>query len=127
MHKDRNIRDALHKLDWIENLSKEACPQGVPENPDALRELLNRIVKDVRGACEMLSDRADLSDEERLDPYGIANATPEVAANILICLSNQGIYLLKRQIERLEHDFVEEGGFTERLYRVRSERRKQPS
>jgi len=76
-----------------------------------------------------LSDRSDLSDKsdkrERLDPYGIADATPEVAANTLLCLINQAIYLLKRQIERLEQDFVEEGGFTEKLYRVRSQRRKQ--
>lgn len=72
-----------------------------------------------------LSDRSDSSDEERLDPYGIANATPEIAANTLICLANQGLYLLKRQIERLERDLVEEGGFTEKIYRVRSERRRQ--
>ncbi len=72
-----------------------------------------------------LSDKSDPSDpRERLDPYGIANATPEVAANTLICLANQGIYLLKKQIEKLERDFVEKGGFTEKLYRVRSEHRK---
>ena len=47
------------------------------------------------------------------------------AANTLLCLANQGIYLLKRQVEKLERDFVEEGGFTEKLYRVRSERRRE--
>ena len=74
------------------------------------------------------SDRSDLSDlsdrEERLDPYGIAQAGPEVAANTLICLANQGIYLLKRQIERLEADFVNKGGFSEKLYRVRKQRKR---
>ena len=76
-----------------------------------------------------VSDKSDLSDvsdkRKHLDPYGIAEATPEVAANTLICLANQAIYLLKRQIEKLERDFVEVGGFTEKLYRVRSQRRRQ--
>jgi len=75
------------------------------------------------------SDRSDLSDEseekKHLDPYDIAQATREIAANTLICLANQGIYLLKKQIEKLERDFVEEGGFTEKLYRVRTQRRRE--
>ncbi len=93
-----------------------------------MRTLLNRIVKDVRAASAMLSDssdKSDMSDKERLDPYGIAVAPPHVAANTLICLAHQGIYLLKRQVERLERDLVEEGGFTEKIHRVRSERRRQ--
>ncbi len=32
--------------------------------------------------------------------------------------------LLDRQVERLAQDFENEGGFTERLYRVRSEKRR---
>ena len=55
------------------------------------------------------------------DPHGIAKATAEVAANTLICLINQATYLLKRQIENQGRDFVEHGGFTERLYQARSD------
>ncbi|MBI4690172.1 MAG: four helix bundle protein [Nitrospirae bacterium] len=55
-----------------------------------------------------LSDISDLSD-------------PEVAANTLICLINQASYLLGRQLQKLEQQFLNEGGFTERLYRVRSQ------
>lgn len=271
MTKSTTIQQALQRLAWIAKLSKETCPPGVPEDPEAVRALLNRVVQDVRKASAVLSDlsdksdksdrsdeerdppglipvhggyrnlksfqvaeilydgtvlfcnrwvekrsrthdqmvqaarsgrqniaegsmasatskktelkltnvakasqeellldfedflrqrglrqwkkndpealavrrkhrgfprewfeksdladRSDLSDEARLDPYGVAKATPETAANTLICLANQGIYLLKRQIERLERDFVEQGGFTEKLYRVRSERKKNP-
>src|SRR5512136_359121 len=43
-----------------------------------------------------LSDGADRSDES--DPYGISTATPEVAANTLICLINQASFLLGRQL-----------------------------
>ena len=49
--------------------------------------------------------------------------SPEVAANTLICLIHQAAYLLNRQLTALERQFAAEGGFTERLYRVRSDRR----
>jgi four helix bundle suffix protein len=55
------------------------------------------------------------------DSYGIATASPEAAANTLICLINQASYLLGRQMRQLEQAFVEDGGFTERLYRARAE------
>lgn len=45
------------------------------------------------------------------------------AANTLICLIHQTNYLLDRQINSLEKSFLEEGGFTERLYRIRREKR----
>ena len=43
----------------------------------------------------------------------------ESAANCLICLLHQTNYLLDKQLERLEDDFVKNGGFTERLYNIR--------
>ena len=64
------------------------------------------------------SDQSDMSDVS--DPYGIAKASAEVAANTLICLVNQATYLLRRQMQKLEQEFLKEGGFTERLYRERS-------
>jgi len=56
-------------------------------------------------------------------PY-VEEKTPEVATNTLICLINQTNYLLNQQLRQLEQQFLEEGGFTERLYRVRSQVRK---
>jgi restriction system protein len=67
------------------------------------------------------SDRSDPS-----DPYNISTAPPEVAANTLICLIHQASFLLRRQLQRLEEQFLEEGGFTERLYRERQVRRREP-
>lgn len=55
------------------------------------------------------------------DPYGIATASPEVAANTLICLINQSSYLLGRQLQKLGQQFLTEGGFTERLYQARTQ------
>jgi four helix bundle suffix protein len=58
----------------------------------------------------------------------LKTASPEIAANTLICLINQASYLLGRQLQRLEQQFLTEGGFTERLYQaraqVRNERKK---
>jgi four helix bundle suffix protein len=48
---------------------------------------------------------------------------PEIAANGALALLAVACSLLDRQIATLEKNFVEEGGFTERLYRVRSQRR----
>ncbi|MEW6054735.1 MAG: four helix bundle suffix domain-containing protein [Nitrospirota bacterium] len=56
-------------------------------------------------------------------PY-VEQSSPEVAANTIICLIHQTNYLLDRQLKALEKDFLNEGGFTERLYRARSEARK---
>jgi len=60
------------------------------------------------------SDRSDTS-----APYSIATASPEVAANTLICLINQASYLLGRQLRKLEQDFLENGGVAERMYQAR--------
>lgn len=47
-------------------------------------------------------------------------ASPEQAANTLLCLVNQASFLLHRQVERLKGEFVEHGGFTERLQEMRN-------
>jgi four helix bundle suffix protein len=60
---------------------------------------------------------------ETYRPY-IEEASPEVAANTLICLINQTNYLLDQQLRQLEQQFLNEGGFTEKLYRTRLEARK---
>jgi four helix bundle suffix protein len=48
-----------------------------------------------------------------------------LAANAALSLLNLACYLLDRQVGRLARDFEAEGGFTERLYRIRGARRGQ--
>ncbi len=60
---------------------------------------------------------------ETYRPY-IEEAPPETAANTLICLIHQTNFLLDQQLRALEKAFLTEGGFTERLYKARSEARK---
>ena len=54
----------------------------------------------------------------------IETSPPEVAANTIICMIHQTNYLLDQQLRQLERAFLEEGGFTERLYHARSTARK---
>ncbi len=55
-------------------------------------------------------------------PY-IEDSPPEVAANTMVCLIHQTNYLLDQLLRTLEKDFLKEGGFTERLYKARSQAR----
>lgn len=52
--------------------------------------------------------------------YGSYLKEPENFANCLICLIHQANFLLDRQLKALEKSFLEEGGFTERLYQKRT-------
>jgi restriction system protein len=53
----------------------------------------------------------------------VGEGSAEAAANCLVCLINQTNYLLDQQLRQLDRRFLEEGGMTERLYRMRQERR----
>jgi len=52
----------------------------------------------------------------------IERGTPQQAANCLICLIHQTCFLLDRQLQQLANRFLDEGGITERLHRLRKER-----
>jgi four helix bundle suffix protein len=56
-------------------------------------------------------------------PY-IEGVPPEVAANTLICLIHQTNFLLDQQLRQLERQFLDQGGFTEKLYRARQKARR---
>ena len=57
-------------------------------------------------------------------PPEIPRATyPELAANAGLALASVAASLLDRQLARLAEDFEEDGGFTERLYQVRTAKR----
>lgn len=55
----------------------------------------------------------------------IASMNAEISANAALVLIGVACTLLSRQIETLAREFEIEGGFTERLYRVRRQRREE--
>lgn len=100
-------------LDYEDFLRQRGLRLWSKDSPEALA---------VRGKYQSdSSDRSDGSDQT--DPYGFRTASPETAANTLICLINQASFLLGRQLQKLEQSFLAEGGFTERLYRERNRAR----
>ena len=96
-------------LDFKDFLRQHGLPLWGKDHPEA---------KEVRGLCYR-KDRSYLTYKTYIEKQ-----KPEVAANTMICLIHQTNYLLDQQLRALEKEFLEEGGFTERLYRVRSEKRK---
>ena len=79
-----------------------------PKTLQQLRRLMVKLVSE-------LSDQSELSDKHDIKQ--------EVAANTIICLIHQELFLLNRQIARLGGDFEKNGGFTERMYRTRLQKR----
>ncbi len=70
------------------------------------------------------SDRTDRTEKKDYSEW-LDHRDPAVVANALICLIHQANYLLDRQIAGLEREFVEGGGYTERLAAARLEKRRQ--
>jgi restriction system protein len=101
-------RGSLEELlvDYRDFLRQKGLPLWDKEHPRA---------KAVRKLC-YAQDRS----YETYRPY-FEEAEAEVAANTLICLTHQTNYLLDRQLRALEKAFLQEGGFTERLYRTRTQ------
>ena len=55
----------------------------------------------------------------------VETRSPEIVANIAICLIHQTNYLIDQQLKRLEQDFLETGGLRERMTRARINYRNQ--
>lgn len=57
-------------------------------------------------------------------PRYVRYASPEDAANAMICAIHQATYLLRRQLRAQDAAFQKEGGFRENLFKRRREQRK---
>jgi restriction system protein len=95
-------------LDFEDYLRQKRLPLWGKEHQEARK---------VRGLCyrknrSYLTYRAYVED-----------SSPEISANTMICLINQTNYLLDQQLRVLEKEFLKQGGFTERMYRTRSQMR----
>jgi restriction system protein len=107
-------------LDYEDFLRQRGIPQWGKDDPQARRV---RAVGRINPTDP--SDRTDRSGAKAYDPW-LTHADPAVVANSLICLIHQANYLLDRQIAGLERQFIEEGGYSERLHAARlRERQKQ--
>jgi four helix bundle suffix protein len=79
-------------------------------------------IQDVHGACRIA--RSAMSTRSAASTF---STRPEIAANAALALIAVATALLDRQLAAQASAFEREGGFSERLYRVRSTRRSDPA
>ena len=133
------------RLDYEDYLRHRSLPLWSAEDPRR-KALVARRCKTVEEVAAWVREvrRAGLEGRDRRDgPDGLNGqdgqnpgpamesmksmpSTPaEIAANAALVLLGVACALLDRQIEAQAAAFIGEGGFTERLHRIRTERRKQ--
>jgi four helix bundle suffix protein len=103
-------------LDYEDFLRHRHLRQWAPDSPEAL------AVRSIgRNHPSDPSDPSKLDDEQRYALYAgwLDHDEPGIRANALLCLINQANYLLDKQIEALEAQFIEEGGYSEQLATAR--------
>lgn len=101
-------------LDFEDFLRQKKLRQWGKDDPEALA--VRRKYKSDE------SDESDMSDSS--DCYSFSELPAEELANTLLCLINQASYLLWQQMKYLEKEFLNSGGFTERMYKTRKDSRK---
>jgi len=100
-------------LDYEDFLRQRGKRQWAKDDPEA---------RAVREVGRRQSDRSDPTGGSGLSaPYAawLTHVEPAVCANAIICLIHQANYLLDRQMAGLERQFIQEGGYSERLAAAR--------
>jgi four helix bundle suffix protein len=126
------------RLDYEDFLRQRGLAQWPPEHPALVRFKAKRCatLEQVRVWVEQerRGPTPTDTDKQRRGKSGKPSvaasvkvrerpSSAELVANAALSLLNLACYLLDKQIAAQGEAFVEEGGFTERLYRVRSQRR----
>ena len=127
------------RLDYQDYLRQRGLEEWPAEHPALGRFKARRCatVEQVRAWVEQERKRARTATDRhgRARPDGSVGvgenpcasvSSAQLAANAALSLLNLCCHLLDRQLEAQAGAFEKEGGFTERLYRVRSARRKKP-
>ncbi len=116
-----SLSDELLK-DYRSFLTQRGLRVWEKDSPEALA-MRERLRHDVApGLPPEQAGRPRLTGLNGLTQF-VAQAAPEIAGNAMLCAVNQAAYLLRKLMERQTRDFVEQGGFTERLYEARTKAR----
>ncbi|MDX2176445.1 MAG: four helix bundle suffix domain-containing protein [Candidatus Sumerlaeia bacterium] len=111
------------KLDYEDFLRQRALPLWASDDPRRAA-LVARRCSTAAAVALWVKQTADGQDGR--DGLEGRCSYEEAAANAAHVLIGVACAMLDRQIQRLSKDFEEHGGFTERLYRKRTEYRKKP-
>lgn len=102
------------KLDYVDYLRQRGLEPLPFSGPSMIRFKSRQ--------CNALDDVRNWVAAER--EAGVSLTSDILAANAALAILNLADYCLGRQINQLSETFEREGGITERLYRVRTQRRK---
>jgi len=122
------------RLDYEDFLRQRGLPLLAPNHPALVRFKAKRcatledvrswVEEELRQARTGTDKHGQAVDAESAVSVGIgpcaALSSPVLVANAALSLLNLACYLLDRQLAAQAAAFEKEGGFTERLYRVRS-------
>ena len=93
-------------------------------NSATSKKLELKLIGNARGSFgELLEDYEDFLRQRNLPLWG-KDSQRVKKIRALICLIHQENFLLDQLKRKLEKDFLEKGGFTERLYAARRKARK---
>ncbi len=123
------------RLDYEDFLRRDNLPIWDREDPRR-QELIDRRCKTAEAVASWIKEVYEREQKEAAHDLNAPSTSstmstkstpstyPEISANAILALISVASALLSRQIDALAKDFEEHGGFTERLYRARTERRK---
>lgn len=127
------------RLDYEDFLRQRGLKMWAPDHPALVRfkakrcatlEEVRKWVAEEHGRTRTGTDKhrptTKMSVKVSERPCESVPKPEELVANAALSLLNLACYLLDRQLAAQAAAFEKEGGFTERLYRVRSQRRAQP-
>lgn len=111
------------KLDYEDFLRQRGLPLWDATDPRRA-ELIARRPKSADEVALWVKEKSNSSTRSTPSTSSIQSTIPEIAANAALTLLSVACSLLDRQVVAQAKAFEEEGGFTERLYRVRTENRR---
>ena len=111
------------RLDYEDNLRQRGLAQWPPEHPALMRFKARRCATLEQVRVWVEEERRGMKSVPVRERPCVSVTSAQLVANAALSLLNLACYLLDKQLAAQGEAFVEEGGFTERLYRVRSERR----
>lgn len=103
----------------LTNVARASLEELLLDYEDFLRQHKLKLWDKNSVEVQAIRKLAYIKDKSNLT-YSSYVTNQESFANLLVCLIHQTNYLLDRQIQKLSEDFLNQGGFTERLYQQRS-------
>ena len=114
--------EELH-LDYEDYLRQHSCPQWSKDHPLA-QEFIRRRISSMEDFREFVQ-WAKLQNPAISVNVGKCPLQSVIAANGVLLLLDTTCFLLDRQLARLAADFEKEGGFSERMCKRRTDKRKE--